>query len=210
MSIIVSLEGIDGSGKTSQCGLLSHWLYAHKKPFIVTREPGGSPIGQKIREIITQDNEGALSKVARELLFLADRAMHIQDTILPALQEGKIVICDRYLDSSLAYAAEIPHDLLESCNEIVSQGLHPDLTFLLDLPVGVAQDRIAKRGDHEKYDLERLSEIRSNYLAMAAHDPWRIKVLDGMADMYSLHEMIIRYLVRLIDEEKSPPLGFML
>ncbi len=184
MGLFVTLEGPDGSGKTTQEKLLTEYLQARGLAVVCTREPGGTEIGEQIREVIFSRTSGVIRDETEVLLFSAARAQIVGELIRPALAAGKIVLCDRYADSTLAYQGYgLGLDLgaLREITRFATGGLVPDLTFYIDVP---AEDGLArKRGS----DVNRLDEkdvayhrrVRAGYLEMARQDPSRWVVVDG-------------------------------
>lgn len=176
----VTIEGIEGAGKSSLSKALFERLSLHGREIVVTREPGGTKLGDSIRRVLLESEK--LSDRAELLLFEAARAQHIDDVILPALRRGAVVICDRYTDSSIAYqsgARGIDAELVEELNRFATNGLSPNLTILLDLPaeVGLARqtkvDRISSEGIafHES--------VRRGYLNQASAEPQRFVIVDA-------------------------------
>lgn len=158
--MLVTFEGIDGSGKTSVIDAVCKKLTC---PYVRTKEPGGTPLGKKIREVVKSDI--AMCPLAEYMLFWTDRAQHIEQVIKPALAQGKLVISDRFYDSTKAYQKKVPEGLP------VFEGIMPDHTFLLDLPVEVA---VARRTGTDKYDGD-LDRVRKNYLELAKNGSrWHI------------------------------------
>ncbi|UFS57813.1 dTMP kinase [Subtercola endophyticus] len=183
--VFVTLEGGDGSGKSTQAGLLEEWLLKAGRTVLRTREPGGTEFGLEVREIVLH-SRGFITPRAEALLYAADRAQHIATKVRPALERGEIVIQDRYIDSSVAYqgsgrvlgAAEI-----RSLSQWATEDLRPDLTVLIDLDEVAARARLdndQKRFDRleaEKSDFHR--RVRESFLEIAAAEPTRFVVVDG-------------------------------
>ena len=181
--MFITFEGPDGSGKTTQSELLYKEFLRQGKSAVWTREPGGTDFGQNIRRILLDDTRLKLAPEAELLLFTADRAQHVAEVIRPALQAGKIVICDRYIDSTTAYQAGgrgFSAELIERLNACSTGGLLPDRTFLLDIPSELGLQR-ATRQRADKFEQESLlfhQKVRAAYLELASHDK-RFHVLDG-------------------------------
>ncbi|HOB86142.1 MAG TPA: dTMP kinase [Bacillota bacterium] len=190
--LLVSLEGIDGCGKTTQVRLLLERLPAEMAP-LATREPGGTEVGEKIRNIILQKGP-SLSLKAEILLYMAARVEIVSQVIVPALAEGKLVICDRYIDSSVAYQGYgAGGDLawIDSLNRAATDGCRPQLTFLLDLPVEEAIRRRGTGGDRiEDRGRDFHQRVREGYLELAAREPDRFVVLDATLSPEALHRII--------------------
>lgn len=192
MAYFITLEGIEGCGKSTQAELLSRELHAETGCQVVaTREPGGCPIADKIRAILLDADNRALVPLAELLLYAAARAQHVAEVIRPALAEGKIVLCDRYTDATTAYqgygrALDLP--LIENLAQLATGGLTPDLTILLDCPEEVGLKRAMARinassgAREERFEQESLRfhhAVREGYLKIAAAHPDRFIVVDG-------------------------------
>jgi dTMP kinase len=175
----ITFEGIDGSGKTTQSELTLNYLERLGLDVTWTREPGGTELGRELREILLV-RKGTLSDMAELLIFAADRTQHTSDVIRPALESGEIVLCDRYIDSTLAYQGygrglHIKEILV--INEMATLGLKPDLTLVYDIPYEVTnrvrnKDRIESSGD------EFFKRTRNGFLIIAKEEPERVKVID--------------------------------
>lgn len=187
MNRFITFEGIDGAGKSTLARQLADWLEAAGIPAILTREPGGTKLGERIRNLVLN---ASLSPEAEFLLYAADRAEHAQVLIRLELAAGKFVICDRYLDSSLAYQG-YGRGLEIAWLESVSQGLPvPQLTFLLDLPARAGLERQNQRQKFEALGIEFLERVRQGYLQIAHQEPERFVVLDALATPGELSRQI--------------------
>ncbi|MGA1835676.1 dTMP kinase [Herbiconiux sp. 11R-BC] len=183
--VFITLEGGDGSGKSTQAALLEEWLTARGRTVVRTREPGGTDFGNEVREIVLH-SRGHISPRAEALLYAADRAHHIETKVRPALARGEIVVQDRYLDSSVAYQGAgrvLDGDEIRSLSLWAAEGLLPQLTILLDLDEATARARLDganKRFDRleaEKSDFHR--RVRAAFLELAAREPDRFLVVDA-------------------------------
>lgn len=164
--LFIVLEGPDASGKSTQLRLLSQALSARGIPVVATREPGGTPLGQRLREILL-DPESRMRPLTELLLMVADRHEHVEEVIKPALAQGKWVVCSRYTLSSLAYQGRgrgLPLELVHRLNELATGGLQPDYVFLLDLPPQVALARTPLRDRFEGEGLAFFTQVRLAYL----------------------------------------------
>jgi len=185
----ITLEGGDGAGKTTQAALLTDWLGAHGRTVVRTREPGGTDLGQRIREIVLHER-GHVAPRAEALLYAADRAHHVETVVRPALARGEVVLQDRYVDSSVAYqgvARDLGAEQVRSVSDWAADGLVPDLTVLLDLDVTVGRARVAAaRGDtFDRLESEAAAfheRVRRAFLDMAAAEPERFLVVDAAED----------------------------
>ena len=189
--MFLTIEGIEGAGKSTFIGFLEDELVKRGVDFLRTREPGGCTLGRQIRPLLL-DASQKVSDRAELFLFLADRAQHVADTIRPALERGQWVICDRYADSTIAYQGYgrgMDPEELQKLNDYATGGLWPDITFLLDLPAEVGLGRALARNGREgltqsegRFEAEALAfhqRIREGFLARAARWPQRFRVLDA-------------------------------
>ncbi|HNS54607.1 MAG TPA: dTMP kinase [Syntrophales bacterium] len=199
----ITFEGVEGSGKSTQIRLAGEFLQALGLTVVVTQEPGGTPLGERIREILLNRGGFDISGEAEVFLFAAARAQHADAVIRPALESGKIVLCDRFSDATIAYQAYGRGLPLESVREIcrlASRGLSPHLTLLFDLPVeeGLARalQRIAGREGNtreDRFEREHLDfhrRIREGYLAVARQEPGRVRILDASKDIESTRQEV--------------------
>jgi dTMP kinase len=195
----ISLEGPEGAGKTTQVKLLSKQLDAMEVPHLVTRDPGGTPLGRQIRRILLNP-ENPVQPMAELLLYQADRAQHVAEVILPSLKEGKFVICDRYVDSTIAYQGYgrgIDMALIDQLNEIATGGLMPELTILFDIE---SSDGLARLhpGGHDRLEREALEfhlKVRQGYLETARKQPERWRILDASKPLTVAQSELRRILV---------------
>jgi dTMP kinase len=197
--LFVTIEGIEGGGKTTQVGLLAAALLKAERSVRVTREPGGTKLGTEIRELLLHSATG-LGRLAELFLILADRAEHVETVIRPALRAGEIVLCDRFSDSTIAYQAfgrELPLGDVRTVEAVARQGLLPDLTFVLDCPVeiGLARTR-RRRGDAavDRFEGEHASfheKVRRGFLTLARENPRRICVIDSARPAEEVHREIL-------------------
>ncbi len=191
MASFITFEGIEGCGKTTQLRRLAERLTAAGIPFIVTREPGGCPIADEIRGILLDAKNSALVPEAELLLYAAARTQHVQEVVRPALAAGTHVLCDRFFDATVAYQGYgrgLDLQLIRQLNDIATGGLAPDLTILLDCPVETGLDRALARINatsgqrEERFELESIEfhrRVRDGYLALAAAEPARFRIVDG-------------------------------
>ena len=179
----VTLEGIEGCGKSTQARALAQALGSDA---LLTQEPGGTPLGRDIRQLLLHG--GAMAPAAEVLLYFADRAQHVASVVRPALEAGKVVVCDRYVDSSYAYQGYgrgISLDLLRHVFDLATGGLMPDLTLLIDVPVELGLGRVGRRGPHDRLEAEERAfheRVRDGYHALAKQDPRRWLSFDGSKD----------------------------
>lgn len=183
--LFITLEGGDGSGKTTQADLIDAWLVNHHRTVVRTREPGGTPFGNEVREIVLH-SRGDISPRAEALLYAADRAHHISTKVRPALERGEVVIQDRYLDSSVAYQGAgrvLDATEIRNLSLWAAEGLLPDLTILLDLDADSARSRLdVSRTRYDRLEAEKAEfheRVRQAYLGLAAAEPDRFLVVDA-------------------------------
>lgn len=196
--LFFTVEGGEGAGKTTLMERLKQALTIRKIPFIITREPGGTETGEKIRKILLSKKNGHLSVKAELFLFLADRSQHVEELILPALAQGKVVISDRFNDSTLAYQGGgrlIDQDSLKLFCSFATSGLSPDLTFFIDLEpkLGLARAKKGKPLDRiEKQEIEFHEKVRQSFLALATKEKERFVILDGKASPADIEERALK------------------
>ncbi|HOT90821.1 MAG TPA: dTMP kinase [Anaerolineae bacterium] len=184
--LFITLEGPDGSGKTTQARMLVEWLREQGHPVLATREPGGTRIGEAIRNVLHDCAHVEMAPQTEILLYSASRAQHVAEVIRPALAAGKIVVCDRYFDSTYAYQGYgrgLPLPTLQVITDFAVQGLIPDLTLYLDIAPEVGLQRRAHSGEAlNRLDREALAfheRVRAGYLELAAADPARWHIIDA-------------------------------
>ncbi|MDD4179788.1 MAG: dTMP kinase [Candidatus Margulisbacteria bacterium] len=181
--MFITFEGPEGCGKSTHSTRLKTYLEGRGERVLLTREPGGTQIGKNIRDLLL-DPRSVLDRTTEVYLFAADRSEHVAKIILPALKEGKIVISDRFIDSTIAYqigGRQLPEDLVRYLNMVSAKGLVPDLTILLDVPPQVGLKRAAQKGAVDRFEKEVLDfhgRVREKYLEIARENPDRIKMID--------------------------------
>ena len=203
--MFITLEGIEGSGKTTQIKHLVDFLTQNDHDCIVTREPGGTMIGSKIRKILLDSKNNTMDSTAELLLYMADRAQHIDEVIRPAMASGKTVICDRYFDATVAYqgyARGLNVEFIKKLHLVVLNDLKPDLTLLLDLSPEIGLKRAWKaincgnRTQNEtRFEEEAVpfhKKVREGYLTLAAAEPHRFRVVDASRDEESVRKDIVK------------------
>jgi dTMP kinase len=210
---LISFEGLDGAGKTTQMDLLEHWLQQRNLAYVRTREPGGTPLGAEIRRLLFHHPELTLTPVAESFLFQADRAQHFETLVLPALAEGKIVVSDRCFDSSIAYqgaARGVGTEQVEQLSLLATQGHKPDLTIFLDLDPALVHvrterdyDLSGRREEQSRFDRESEQfhqRLRQAFLALAERYPQRIKVVDAAQSPECVHQDILAFVEPLVQQ----------
>lgn len=197
--LFITLEGADGCGKTTQLNLLKEYLTSMGYEIVVTREPGGKGLGEKLREILL-NYDGEVSDRCEAFLYLADRAQNIDTIIKPAINSGKIVLCDRHTDSSVAYQGygrEQNIDNINMLNELAVNGVHPDLTIVFDIDTETSMARVGAEKDRlESAGIEFHKRVRNGYLEIAKKNPQRIKVVDASQTI----EDVQRDVIKIVEE----------
>jgi dTMP kinase len=203
--LFVTLEGSEGTGKSTNAVLLERFLRARGRPVLALREPGGTAVGEEIRHLLKRTDLSPQPCAEGELLlFLASRAQLVRERILPALRQGITVLCDRYFDSTVAYqggARSLDLDEVRALNRFATGDCIPDLTFLLDLPPEVGLRRIADRlsREQDRMEMESLAffqRVRQTYLAMARGEPGRFHTVDAGRPLIAVQRELRRFLER--------------
>ena len=215
--LLITFEGVDGAGKTTQIDMLERWLKSHHISYVRTKEPGGTPLGTEIRHLVLNrpDLTSTITPLTETFLFLADRAQHFADVVLPALEEGILVISDRFFDASIAYQGYgrgIDAKFIEELSLGATQGRVPDLTILLDLNPSLVHERVGHvqqlslpvltatrdqngvREERNRLDTETRSfhrRVRDGFLDLAKAHPERIRVVDASRSASQIHQKIV-------------------
>lgn len=190
----VTLEGPEGGGKSTQQKMLAEALLLKGYEVVVTCEPGGDPVAQDIRKILLH-TESPLAERAELLLYLAARAQHIQQVIIPALETGKVIICDRFSDSTTAYqgyARGLDIEQVKAINDFATKGIKPDLTLLLDVPTEIGLARQLEKDRMGAQSVKFHERVRQGFLEIAASEPERVVVIDATKDMEVVHQEIMQ------------------
>lgn len=195
--LFITFEGPDGCGKTTQMKLLAEYFTKNGKEVVLTREPGGKGLGEKVREILLNYG-GEVSDRCESFLFLADRAQNIDIIVNPAVKQGKIVLCDRHIDSTVAYQGYgrgLDIERINMLNNLATNGKKPDLTFVFDVDVETSMKRVGKEKDRmESAGVEFHNRVRQGYLELAKQEPQRIKVIDATKSIEEIHDEVINIL----------------
>ncbi|SFV67800.1 Thymidylate kinase [hydrothermal vent metagenome] len=198
-SKFITIDGVEGTGKSTQIALLTDYLKRKEIDFILTREPGGTILGEEIREVLL-NTQAKVDKETELLLMFAARNQHIQEKIKPALAQGKWVISDRWTDATFAYQGggrKVDEKRIIVLEKFVQGDFQADLSLFLDLEVKTSMDRVAKRGEKdriEQEDLDFFERVRDVYLERAKKYPQRIKVIDASQSIDEIHQQIIKNL----------------
>lgn len=198
--VFITLEGIEGVGKTSAVACIADWLSAHGRAVTVTREPGGTQLGEQVRALVLADNGVPIAPLAELLLMFAARAQHLQERIRPALAEGAAVVCDRFTDATYAYQGGgrgLPQAQIDAAAQLVHGDLQPTLTFLLDAPPALGLSRARARGAADRFEVEQIDffeRVRQAYLERAQRQLQRFVIIDASQEIARVHDEICRRL----------------
>jgi dTMP kinase len=216
----ITFEGLDGCGKSTQLAKLAAVLQAEGLPVVVTREPGGTPTGEKIRQLLLDTKTSSLAPYAEMALMFAARAQHIAEVIQPALAEGQIVLCDRFTDSTEAYQGggrKLGSEAVLALHRILCGGLQPELTILMDSDVAASLDRARRRNqshsakngrgksNENRFEQESrafFGRVRSAYLAIAKREPQRVVVVDARGTPDETHRQIVDIVHHRVTEQQ--------
>ena len=209
--MFITLEGIEGSGKTTQIKNIAEFLHSKKHDCIITREPGGTKIGEKIRSILLDPESRGMDHITELMLYMADRAQHIKEIISPCLSKGQTVLCDRYYDATIVYqgfARGLNIGFINTLHELVFENLKPDLTILLDLSPKIGLSRAwkqIKKGSRTaletRFEKETLSfhqNVRKGYLELARKEPFRFRIIDASKNEDQVKNDIIKSFAKWI------------
>ncbi len=208
--MFITFEGIEGCGKTTQIRRLARTLRSHRVPVVLTLEPGGTKIGEKIRGILLDAKNMNLSSLSELMLYAADRAQHVEEVIKPALEKGKWVLCDRFTDATVAYQGTgrgLDMNLIRRLNATITQGIKPDITFLLDCPVelGLARalqrDRTRKTRGEDRFEREKKAfhrMVREGYMKLRRKEPKRVVIIRADVGEDEVEERIFRHVEPLV------------
>lgn len=205
---LITFEGIDGCGKSTQLEMLEKYLVEREVRFLLTREPGGTELGRKIRSALLEGADGSVEPLAELLLYEADRAQHVRQVVLPALESGVHVLSDRFYDATTAYqgaARGFDPELVRNLNMLATGGLEPDLTLLFDLEVETALRRTQDRGGSRAVDrldrepVEFHNRVREAYLNLARREPARFRVIPADGSISGTFQRMVEALGSVID-----------
>ena len=203
--LFISFEGPDGAGKTTQVRLLANMLNSAGRKTVVTREPGGTALGDKIRTLLLDPANKEMCSRTEALLYAAARAQHVDQVIAPALSRGEIVITDRYSDSTFVYqgaARKLDSFQLEQLNSFAVRGVMPDLTILLDAQLSALQSRLSDRGDSDRIEQEGADfhqAVRQGFLELAQKQP-RIKIVSALGEPEAVHAQIAAIVTNYLEK----------
>ncbi|OPL16512.1 MAG: hypothetical protein AVO39_01170 [delta proteobacterium MLS_D] len=210
--LFVTFEGIEGSGKTTQISMVADYLESRLIPCLATSEPGGSNMGRTLRKLLLEKSGLRISARSELLLFAADRAQHVTEIIFPALQEGRVVLCDRFSDATTAYQGfgrGLDLDMIDRINDFATQSLRPGMTVLFDMKPERGLDRVRRRdagrpaGPDDRFEVERIEfhrRVREGYLSLAAREPQRFRVVDADRDIDAVFNDAVAALTEVLGE----------
>jgi dTMP kinase len=207
--VYITFEGAEGVGKTTQIKLLAEYLKEQGREVVITREPGGTELAEQLRNIVKYYNgDEPMCDETEALLFAASRAQHTVNLIIPSLEQGKVVLSDRFFDSTIAYqgyAREQDIDFLKTIIDYTTRSVKPDLTLLLDLPLKISDERVEKRADAlaavdrlENEGDKFMTKVREGFLEIAKLEPNRVKIVDASANIEEVHSQILGILKDVI------------
>lgn len=203
----ITIEGIEGVGKSTNITYIQHFLTAHNIGFITTREPGGTPLAEEVRQLLLLKRQETVNGIAELLLMFGARAQHVYQKIQPSLEQGKWVLCDRFTDSSYAYQGGgrgLDTDLILQLEALVQQGLQPDLTFYLDIDAQQGLARASQRGALDRFENEQLDffeRVRKAYYQRVQQDPQRFVLIDASAPLDKVQQQIAQVLVKICEPQ---------
>ena len=200
----ITVEGTEGVGKSTNMAFIEDWLKKAGKEYIVTREPGGTELGEKLRAVLLNAKEQSMCDDTELLLMFAARAQHLHEVIQPALDAGKWVLCDRFTDSTYAYQGGgrgIDMSRIGLLEQWVQGDLRPDMTLILDLPIDVGLERAGKRSAPDRFELEKhdfFNKVRDTYLSRAAANPERYSIIDASPSISEVQLSIQTVLEKMV------------
>lgn len=202
----ITLEGIEGAGKSTVAKFVCGWLVRRAVTVLATREPGGTPLAERVRQIVLEHGPEPVSALSETLLMFAARALHLGNVIRPALARGEWVVCDRFTDATRAYQGSgrgVDPELIERLAAAVHAGVSPDCTLLLDVPVsvGLARARSRSAASPDRFEAETAAffeRVRAGYLEVARREPGRVRIVDAAAPLESVQSQVGRILEGLV------------
>lgn len=204
--LFITVEGIEGAGKSSNIAYTESLLRQHGRQVMLTREPGGTPLGEELRTLLLGHKHDGMQDMTELLLMFAARAEHLHGKIVPALESGLWVICDRFTDATYAYQGggrQLDTAAISTLESLVQEGRKPDLTLLLDLPVELGLARAAQRSEPDRIEKQKLDffeRVRQAYLDIAQREPGRVKVIDASVELEAVQEQILDVMTPSLQE----------
>jgi len=206
--VFITLEGGEGVGKSTNLAYVAELVQAAGHAVVVTREPGGTPLAERIRELLLQRAGEGVAETTELLLIFAARAQHIERVIRPALAQGKWVVCDRFTDATYAYQGGgrgLDTDAIDQLQQLVQRGLEPDLTLLLDAPTEIGQGRARARGELDRFESEQTAffeRVRQAYLLQAQRYPQRFRIVDAAQPLAAVQSQLLHLLQPLLQAHR--------
>jgi dTMP kinase len=210
--MFITFEGADGSGKSTQVEYAKNYLIEQGYDVITTRDPGGTELGLKLREILL-NHSGPIAPLAEMFIFLADRAQHVEQKIKPLLETDKIVLCDRYIDSTVAYQGygrSLPVEQVNFLNDMATTKLKPDLTILFNVSTDVAMERVIRGGTQDRLESEMKEfhqKVANGYLEIAKKNPERFFIIDANLSIIEVSELVKIALNKVLTKKPSEDIG---
>jgi len=201
----ITLEGIEGVGKSTNLDFVASYLGEHGKRVVTTREPGGTQVGERLRDVLLNSAQGSVPKTSELLMMFAARAAHLEEVILPALGRGDWVVCDRFTDATYAYQGGgrgLADETIATLQTIVQGEFEPDLTILLDAPIEVSEARRQERTQRDRFEVEEVEffqRVRARYLKIAADDPGRVVIVDAARNLEQVQAKLRSVLEIMLD-----------
>lgn len=192
----ITIEGQDGAGKTTNIQHINGFLQNNNIDVVLTREPGGTELGEQLRQLLLSQQQYKVADYAELLMIFAARAQHIEQLVSPALEQGKWVLCDRFTDATYAYQGggrELPVEEIQYLEQMVQKDLRPDLTILLDLPVNIGEQRAGERSEPDRFEIEKQQfkqKVREYYLSIAKSQSDRVKLVDASQSIDAVKSQI--------------------
>ena len=205
----ITIEGTEGVGKTTNIEYIKQWLDDHAISYVSTREPGGTPLAEEIRQVLLANREEKVCNKAELLMMFAGRAQHIDQVIEPQLAQGNWVLCDRFTDATYAYQGagrEMGDELIKSLETMVQGTMRPDLTLVLDVPVELGLERAGKRSEPDRFEREKtdfFNRVRQAYLSMATNNPQRYKIIDASQSLEHVQLQIEAALTSFLQKDHN-------
>ena len=205
----ITIEGTEGVGKTTNIEFIKQWLSNKSIPFVNTREPGGTPLAEEIRQLLLANRDEAVCSTAELLMMFAGRAQHIEQLIEPQLASGHWVLCDRFTDATYAYQGagrQMDNQLISTLETMVQGEMRPDLTLILDISVEQGLERAGQRSEPDRFELEQtdfFNRVRQAYLAMANDQPQRYKIIDASLPLAEVQQQISDVLEQFMQQQKK-------
>ena len=205
----ITIEGTEGVGKTTNIEFIKQWLTQQSIAFVSTREPGGTPLAEEIRQLLLANRDEAVCSTSELLMMFAGRAQHIEQLIEPQLASGNWVLCDRFTDATYAYQGagrEMGTELISSLETMVQGDMRPDLTLILDIPVEQGLERASKRSEPDRFELEKtdfFNRVRHAYLGMATTHAERYKIIDASLPLPDVQLQISNVLEQFLQQQEG-------